>query len=46
MAGWMSRILAAIGIGGSKAEPDVSYDPALDEDAAGGEKGAGGSDLK
>ena len=46
MAGWMSRLLAAIGIGGSKTEPDVSYDPALDEDAGGGEKGAGGSDIR
>jgi len=46
MAGWMHRVLAAIGRGGNKAEADVSYDPALDEDASGGEKGAGGSDLK
>ena len=45
MAGLMNRLLAAIGIGG-KAEADVSYDPALDEDATGGEKGAGGSDLR
>ena len=46
MAGWMSRLLAAIGIGSNKAEADVSYDPALDEDAGGGEKGAGGSDIR
>ena len=46
MAGFMKRFLAAVGIGGNKAEADVSYDPALDEDATGGEKGAGGSDLK
>jgi hypothetical protein len=46
MAGMMSRILAAIGIGGNKAEADVSYDPALDENAGGGEKGAGGSDIR
>jgi len=45
MSGWMSRVLAAVGLG-NKAEADVSYDPALDEDATGGEKGAGGSDLK
>ena len=46
MPQWMSRILAAMGVGGNKAEADVSYDPALDEDAAGGEKGAGGSDIR
>jgi hypothetical protein len=46
MPQWMSRILAAIGVGGDKAEADVSYDPALDENATGGEKGAGGSDLR
>ncbi len=46
MAGWMSRFLAAIGIGGNKAESDVSYDPALDEDASGGDKGASGSDIR
>ena len=46
MAGWMSRLLAAIGIGGNKAEADVSYDPALDEEASGGERGAGGSDIR
>jgi hypothetical protein len=46
MAGLMSRILGAIGLGGNKAEADVSYDPALDEDAAGGEKGARGSDIR
>ena len=45
MAGLMKRFLTAIGIGG-KAEADVSYDPALDENATGGEKGAGGSDLR
>jgi hypothetical protein len=46
MAGWMHKMLAAIGLGGNKAESDVSYDPALDENATGGEKGAGGSDLR
>ena len=34
----MSKFLAAIGLGGNKAEADVSYDPALDEDVTGGEK--------
>jgi hypothetical protein len=29
---WVPRFLAAIGIGHRKAEDDVSYDPALDED--------------
>ena len=38
----MNKFLAAIGLGGNKAEADVSYDPALDENATGGEKGAGG----
>jgi hypothetical protein len=28
MATWVDRILAAIGLGGRKAESDVSYDPA------------------
>lgn len=28
MAGWIDRLLAAIGIGGRKAEADVAYDPA------------------
>ena len=42
----MNRFLTAIGVGGTKAEADVSYDPALDENATGGEKGAGGSDLR
>ena len=46
MAGLMSRILGAIGLGGIKAEADVSYDPALDDDSAGGREGAGGSDLR
>jgi hypothetical protein len=46
MAGLMSKFLNAIGLNGSKAESDVSYDPALDENATGGEKGAGGSDLR
>jgi hypothetical protein len=40
------RFLAAIGVGGHKTEADVSYDPALDDNAAGGEPGPGGSDLK
>ncbi|HXP58120.1 MAG TPA: hypothetical protein VN847_24375 [Streptosporangiaceae bacterium] len=42
----MHEMLAAIGLGGNKAESDVSYDPALDDNATGGEKGAGGSDLR
>ncbi len=46
MPQWMSRFLSVIGVGGNKAEADVSYDPALDENATGGEKGAGGSDLR
>ena len=46
MPQWMSRFLTAIGVGGTKAEADVSYDHALDENATGGEKGAGGSDLR
>ena len=46
MAGLMKRFLTALGIGGNKAEADVSYDPALDENATGGDKGAGGSDLR
>jgi hypothetical protein len=46
MAGLMNKFLAAIGLGGNKAEADVSYDPALDESTTGGEKGAGGSDLR
>jgi hypothetical protein len=45
MAGWISRFLAAIGAGG-KAEADVSYDPALQDSAKGGEAGSGGSDLE
>jgi hypothetical protein len=40
------RFLAAIGVGGHTTEADVSYDPALDDNAAGGEPGPGGSDLK
>ncbi|HTU73588.1 MAG TPA: hypothetical protein VMG38_08720 [Trebonia sp.] len=32
---WVPRFLAAIGIGHRKAEDDVSYDPALDEDLSG-----------
>jgi hypothetical protein len=27
MAGWMNRLLAALGLGGRKAEADVSQDP-------------------
>ena len=34
---WISRFLAAIGVGGRKAEADVSYDRALDDDASGGD---------
>lgn len=30
MTGWKDRLLAAIGLGGRKAEADVSYDPARD----------------
>jgi hypothetical protein len=37
----MSRVLAAIGIGGNKAEADVSYDPALDHDATSDISGPG-----
>jgi hypothetical protein len=29
MAGWLNRLLAAIGAGGRKSEADVSYDPAV-----------------
>ena len=46
MPQWMNRFLTAIGVGGNKAEADVSYDPALDENATGGEKAAGGSDIR
>lgn len=46
MAGLISRILAAIGAGGRKAEPDVSYDPALERNVPGGVPGYGGSDLE
>jgi hypothetical protein len=46
MAELIRRFLAAIGVGGHKTEADVSYDPALDENAPGGEPGPGGSDLK
>jgi hypothetical protein len=35
MPRWVYRFLAAIGK--RKAEPDVSYDMALDEDASGGD---------
>ena len=45
MAGWVSRFLAAIGVGGRKAEADVSYDPALDDKANGGAPGPGHPDL-
>lgn len=45
MAGWMSRLLAAIGAGGRKAEADVSYDPAVQDNTDGGTPGPGGSDL-
>jgi hypothetical protein len=45
MANWLSTILAAIGAGGRKAEADVSYDPALEDQATGGTPGSGGSDL-
>jgi hypothetical protein len=37
MRNWISRLLAAVGAGGRKAEADVSYDPALDDDASGGD---------
>lgn len=46
MAGWMSRFLAAIGVGGRKAEADVSYDPAVHDNDGGGTPGPGGSDLE
>ncbi len=45
MAGWMNRLLAAIGAGGRKTEADVSYDPAVQDHADGGTPGSGGSDL-
>jgi hypothetical protein len=45
MSGWLSRFLAAIGAGGRKAEADVSYDPALEDQTEGGKPGSGGSDL-
>jgi hypothetical protein len=45
MAGLINRFLAAIGAGGRKAESDVSYDPALEQNIAGGTPGAGDSDL-
>jgi hypothetical protein len=45
MAKWLSRILAAIGAGGRKAEADVSYDPALENQTTGGTPGSGRSDL-
>jgi hypothetical protein len=35
MAGMMARLRAALGIGGGKAEADVSYDPVQDEGAPG-----------
>ena len=30
MTGWTDRLLAALGLGGRKAEADVSYEPAHD----------------
>jgi hypothetical protein len=45
MAQWLSRILAAIGAGSRKAETDVSYEPALEDQTTGGTPGSGGSDL-
>jgi hypothetical protein len=45
MAGLINRFLAAIGAGGRKAESDVSYEPALEQNITGGTPGAGGSDL-
>lgn len=41
----MSRVLAAMGLGGRKTESDVSYDPVLDDKEGGGVPGPGGSDL-
>lgn len=46
MPSWIDRFLAAVGMGDRKAEADVSYDPALVRNTAGGEPGPGGSDLK
>jgi hypothetical protein len=37
MRNWINRFLAAIGVGGRKAEADVSYDSALDDEASGGD---------
>lgn len=34
MSGWMDRIMAAVGLGGRKAEADVSYEPAHDRTRA------------
>lgn len=45
MGGWMSRVLAAMGVGARKTEADVSYDPVLDDSKGGGTPGPGGSDL-
>lgn len=42
MAGLMNRFLAAIGIGGRKTEADVSYDPAPEDNTAGGMPGITG----
>lgn len=28
MTGWIDRVIAAVGLGGRKAEADVSHDPA------------------
>jgi hypothetical protein len=33
MAGMITRLRGALGIGGGKAEADVSYDPVQEEDA-------------
>ena len=35
MQRWVARFLAAIGVSHRKAEDDVTYDPALDEDVPG-----------
>lgn len=43
---WVARFLAAIGVSHCKAEDDVSYDPALDEDAPGSDLASSGNRRK
>jgi hypothetical protein len=44
MTGWIHRFLAAIGVGGYKTEADVSYDPVLENHAAGDTPGTKAAD--